>query len=232
MKPNGDKANILAWDLPARICHWGFALSMTAALIIGFRFHPKSEVFQYHMLLGIYASWFLAVRIILGFVGSGLSRWPAFFHSPRRTLAYFIDVACWRISEPAGLNPGTAVFAFAIYLSLVALNASGFMQDWSETFHGCLARGVVVLIACHLLGLALHAVRHRECTFLAMVHGKKKASGGEAEIKAKGRIIFGLVLLVVSAVTAWIAGRNFDPSTSILHLPWLPALEFPLIQKG
>lgn len=232
MKPNGDGAMILVWDLPARVCHWGFALSTTAALLIAFRFHPESEVFKYHMLLGLYAGWFLAVRIILGFVGSGLSRWPAFFHPPRRTLAYFVDVACWRASEPAGLNPGTAVFASAIYLSLVALIASGFMQDWSETLHGCLARGVAALIACHLLGLVLHAVRHRGWRFLAMVHGKKKARGGEAGTKAKGRIGFGFALLIVSVVAAWIAGRSFDPSTSVLRLPWLPALEFPLIQKG
>lgn len=230
MKPVGPGAEVLVWDYPSRVCHWGFALSVATSLVIAFRFDPESTVFKYHMLLGIVAAWFLAVRIVLGFCGCPLSRWRAFVHPPKQTVGYFVDVIRWRSDGHEGLNPGTSLFAPALYLSLVALIVSGFTPDWVETWHGYFAWGAVGLIASHLAGLTLHAIRHRRMTPLAMVHGRRPAAAADAGTKS--HFGWGFSLLALSIILVWWVGRFFDPNTSALPIPFLPEIEFPLIQKG
>lgn len=231
MSEAGGDARSLAWDLPARVCHWGFASSMGAALWIGFRHDPRGELFKYHMPLGALALWFLAIRIVLGFCGGPLSRWRSFMHHPRITLRYFAGVARWRSEEPAGLNPGTSLFATAVYLAAAALVVTGFVADWVETWHARIAWATVALIVCHLAGLALHAARNRSLTFLAMIHGRRTDAHPGTDA-ARARIAAGLALLAASLLLAWLVWRGFDVDTSILRLPGLPELEFQLVQKG
>lgn len=220
----------LAWDLPARVCHWGFAASLLAALWIGFREDPRSEWFKYHMPLGLLAGWFLAVRLVLGFCGCALSRWSASLYPPQTFLRYFGAVLCGKTIEPAGLNPGTALFAPAVYLACVGLLVSGFLQEWVEVWHEPLAWAAVGLVAAHLLGLTLHALRHRAATPLAMVHGRRHGAAAAAAVPARRR--WGLALAAVSLILAIGAWRYFDPETSTLALPLLPELQFPVIQRG
>lgn len=226
--PLGTK--VLVWDLPARVCHWGFALSVSASLTIAFRFNPENAVFKYHMLLGLLAAWFLAIRIGLGFFGGAQSRWRAFVHPPRRIARYFAEVIRWRTDEHEGLNPGTALFAPAVYFALVALIVTGFDADWVQTWHGWLSWGVIGLIGAHLLGLCLHALRHRELSPLAMIHGKVSRRPGASPTSA--HTLAGVVLFAASALVAWLVYRYFDLDTSTLHLPFLPEISLPLIQKG
>lgn len=221
---------VLIWDLPSRVCHWGFAFSSSASLLMAFLWDPRSEVFLEHLLLGFAAAWFLAVRIVLGFCGCPFARWAAFFPTPRRTLRYCADVANWRTDQPGGLNPGTALFAAAIYLALVGLVVTGFDAEWAERWHGRLAWLVVGLIICHLLGLTLHALRHRAMTALAMVHGK--GQGRADGVVAKENRAAGIALLVLGVLVTWMVFRCFDPATAVLKLPFVPAIDLPIIQKG
>jgi cytochrome b len=230
MRSDDPGAKVIVWDLPARVCHWGFALSVSASLVIAFRFNPENAIFKYHMLLGLVAVWFLAIRIGLGFFGGAQSRWRAFVHSPRRIARYFAEVIRWRTNEHEGLNPGTALFAPAVYLALVALIVTGFDADWVQTWHGWLSWGVIGLIGAHLFGLTLHALRHRELSPLAMVHGKVSQRPGAGP--ATPRTTAGVVLFAASALVAWWAYRYFDLDTSTLRLPFLPEISLPLIQKG
>jgi cytochrome b len=231
MKTGGPAhGNSLVWDLPLRLCHWGFAGSLSASLFLGLYFDPESEIFHYHMPLGLLAGWFVALRLALGFSGSRPTRWPAFFHAPARTLRYFSNVLRGRADEAGPLNPGSAHFALGIYLGLFGLIATGFAADWIEPWHGRLADGIIVLIACHLAGLTLHALRHRACTPLAMIHGRAPAQPGEPPAPARRPL--GLTLLLASALVTWLVFRHYDSATSTLALPFLPAIDFPLIQKG
>ncbi len=230
MKLAKARATVLAWDWPARLCHWGFALSLSTSLILAFRFHPESDVFKYHMVVGLLAAWFLAIRIVIGFCGSPQSRWAACVHPPRRIARYFANVVRGRTDEYKGLNPGTALFALAVYLTSVALLVTGFDADWVETWHGWLAWGAVGLIGAHLLGLTLHALRHREMTPLAMIHGKQAASSVVAP--ALSNPAWGVAMLALSLLVAGLAIGGFDPSLSLLGLPFLPEIELPMIQKG
>jgi cytochrome b len=231
MKPGGPAhGNSLVWDLPLRLCHWGFAGSLSASLFLGLYFDPESAIFQYHMPLGLLAGWFMALRLALGFSGSRLTRWPAFFHTPARTLRYFSNVLRGRADDAGPLNPGSAHFALGIYLCLGGVIATGFIADWLEPWHGHLADGIIVLIACHLAGLTLHALRHRACTPLAMIHGR--APDSVDVTPAPARRVLGFALLCASGLVTWLVFRHYDSATSTLALPFLPAIDFPLIQKG
>ena len=151
------EGTVLVWDWPARITHWGFSFSLTAALVLGFQFDPESSWFRWHIPAAYLAVWFLGVRILLGFAGSRYMRWATFFHSPRSTVRYLGSVLRGERDTAVGLNPGSAAFAAGIYACLAALIYSGFEGDLVETWHGRLACAAVGLIGLHLAGLLLHA---------------------------------------------------------------------------
>lgn len=221
---------VLVWDLPARVSHWGFSLSLTASLLIGFQTDPESVIFKYHILAGVLTLWFLGVRLVLGWVGSKPMGWGVFFKTVRGIRGYLGEVFAWRPLEHFGLNPGSALFALALYLLVPVVVYTGFIADWAETWHGRLAYGCLFLIGTHLAGLVLHALRHREMSPLAMVHGR--GSGAENEAVSTPKTGAGLVLLLLGLAVAGLLCRYFDEATSVLQIPFLPEVAFPVVQKG
>ncbi len=223
-------AKVLTWNLPARVTHWGFALSFSASLWIGFFNDPEGTVFKFHILAGVLALWFLVLRVMIGFFGSRTMRWSGFFHSPVSFARYVVRVFAWKRMEFVGLNPGSALFAQLIYIGLVGLLWTGFVAEWVETWHGRIAWGTIGLIGLHLLGLLLHALRHRGDGPLAMVHGWERRSDPVGVLSQN--ILGGIILLICSVVVAWALVHFFDEGTAILSIPGLPEVVFPFIQKG
>jgi cytochrome b len=227
-EPEG--ARMLVWDLPARVCHWGLAVSLGVTLYLAYGFDPESDPFKYHLPVGCLAGWFLAVRIALGWVGSAPLRWRTFFHSPRSTVRYFAEVLRWRSSPHSGNNPGTSWFAIALYLGVVGMLVTGFEADWAETWHGRLGWAALGLIGVHLLGLTLHALRSRALTPLEMIHGRRRGQADDGLRSSNWR--GGLVLLALSAGLAWLVVGRFDPVLSELRVPLAGTVQFPVIQRG
>ncbi len=224
------EGTVLVWDWPARITHWGFSFSLTAALVLGFQFDPESSWFRWHIPAAYLAVWFLGVRILLGFAGSRYMRWATFFHSPRSTVRYLGSVLRGERDTAVGLNPGSAAFAAGIYACLAALIYSGFEGDLVETWHGRLACAAVGLIGLHLAGLLLHALRHRAPTPLAMVHGR--AAGRPPEELANTHAGAGLFLLLLSGLVLWLLVGYYDEANGVIAIPGLPEIPVPAIQKG
>jgi cytochrome b len=212
------------------VSHWGFSLSLTAALLIGFQSDPESVVFKYHILAGVLTVWFLGVRLVLGCVGSKPMRWGVFFKTLTGIRGYLRDVWAWTPVEHFGLNPGSVWFALALYLLVPVVVYTGFIADWAETWHGTLAYGCLFLIGTHLAGLVLHALRHREMSPLAMVHGRGK--GLENEGVSNPKTGAGLVLLILGLAVAGLLCRYFVETTSVLQIPFLPEIAFPAFQNG
>jgi cytochrome b len=157
-------------------------------------------------------------------------RWSGFLHSPKAAILYFIHVLSGKRTVYAGLNPGSSLFAVAVYTALAALIYTGFVADLAETWHGRIAGFTVAAIAVHLLGLTLHAMRHRALTPLEMVHGRGPSPQNRpvvSENPAGGFLLLLLSLLITAAVI-----KYFDLSGSVLSIPFLPEITFPVIQKG
>ena len=221
---------VLVWDLPARVSHWGFSLSLTTSLVVGFKTPPESPVFKVHILAGLLACWFLGVRFVLGLAGSKPMRWSSFFNALAEMKTYAREVWRWRPVDRVGLNAGSALFALALYIGVIAAVYTGFDADLAETWHGRLAYGCVLLIGAHLAGLSLHALRHRKLSPLAMVHGE--SHGNAAEGLRSAHTGAGWLLLALGLMVAWLLWRSFDEASSVLQLPLLPEIPIPVIQKG
>lgn len=218
----------LQWDLPSRICHWGFAATSGAALFLGSRFPPSSTEFKLHIPAGILCGWFLSMRIALAFFGSDSMHWRGLFHPPREAFRYVKKVLQWRQSAYTRLNPGSALFALTFYLSIAALIWSGFVPDWAERWHGPVAYLMLALIGVHLTGLSLHAVRHRSMTALSMVHGTSQEDGPSV----RNRSAVGFLLLCLTLLVTWMLFQGFDQVSSTLHVPWIGDFNLPLTEKG
>jgi cytochrome b len=221
---------VVVWDWPARITHWGFSFSLTAALVLGYQFDPESPWFRWHIPVAYFAAWFLGVRLLLGFAGSRYMRWAAFFHSRLSTVRYFGSVFRGERNLELGLNPGSAAFALGIYACLAALIYSGFDGNLVETWHARLASVAVGLIGLHLVGLVLHGVRHRAATPLAMVHGR--VSGRPPDGLAGTHAGAGALLFLLSGLVLGLLVRYYDEANGVIAIPCLPEIPVPVIQKG
>ena len=231
MQRNATKPKpVVVWDFPFRICHWGLAVSLSASFYIGYNYNPESRTFKYHMLLGLVAAYFLVVRIILGFLGSRPARWKDFFIAAAGIGRYLFSVLRWRSVRHDGINPGTAIMAIGLYASLTGLIYTGFNLDDAERWHGKIANAVLVLIGIHLLGLILHAAREREWIFLSMIDGRKKATNQSSSLSQ--RWTAGALLCLVSAGVIGCAYYYFIADSSLLSIPGLPDLMFPIVERG
>jgi hypothetical protein len=221
---------ILVWNIPARICHLGFSVSLLGALFFGFYTDPESDAFKLHMLCGLASCWFVFVRILLGFFGGRFLRWTDCFYRFSDTARYLVDALRWRRVEFAGLNPGSAAFAAAIYCATPFLVWTGFALELADSWHVWVAWVSVLLIVTHLLGLALHALRHRALTPFAMIHGK--VSGVKGEGLSHNAWPAGVVLAALSLGLGWLMFRCFDFNSATLRLPLIPEIGMPIMQKG
>jgi cytochrome b len=228
--PASSRSRILVWNLPARVCHWGFSVTMLGALWLGYDADPEGNFFKGHMLCGIFACWFLFVRILLGVFGGRYLRLSGLFFGLPTTLAYFRDVLAWRTADFRGLNPGSAAFALAIYTVTPVLAWTGFVLELAESWHGWISLGAAVLIGVHLLGLLLHALRNREATPLAMIHGRVR--GNEGDTLPDHSALAGIALAVLSIAFGCLLFLCFDFGSATLDLPFLPDFGLPAMQKG
>ena len=210
---------ILIWDIPARLFHWAFAGSLTAAIVIGFLVDDDAPLFQLHMLFGIVALFLLCVRVVIGVIGSRHSRFANFPVHPREIIGYMVSAAISKTKLYAGNNPGSAVATVLMFLLVPALFISGIGTGGEalEELHEAFAWALLVVIVMHLAGLAWHTIRHRENISLAMITGKK--SGNAEDAISSSHALWGVVIAIVAAV--WIAALfvGHNAKTAMVKLP-------------
>ena len=213
------KNSILVWDLPSRLFHWGFAISLTLALAIGFLMDDDNPLFQLHMMFGIVALFLLIIRIVMGLVGSRYSRFASFPLRPREVLEYGLSAAFSKTKLYAGNNPGSAIAAVSMFVIVPALFVSGigYGGEITKELHEVLAFGLLAIIALHLAGLAWHTFRHRENISLAMVTWKK--SGNAEDAISSSHAVWGVVIAVAAGV--WIAAlfASHNSTAATVTLP-------------
>lgn len=210
--------DILVWDIPARLFHWAFAASLTAAIAIGFLVDDDSPLFQLHMIFGIIAMFLLVVRIVMGVIGSRYSRFTSYPVRPGEVISYMIS-AVSKTKLYAGNNPGSATAAVLMLLLVPALFLSGigYGGEAIEELHEAFAWALLAVILMHLAGLAWHTFRHRENISLAMVTGKK--AGKPEDAIASAHPVWGVILLIGAGL--WIAAlfANHDSKAATVKLP-------------
>lgn len=246
-------ATVGVWDAGLRLFHWLFALSVTAALGLGF-LAPKT-LLDYHVYAGYGAGLLLLLRVVWGFTGPTFARFGSFLYSPRRTLAYV------RGEAPSGLghNPLGALMVFALLASVAVLVASGLIVlggvekqgllapitgfetgSAAREVHKLVALAVVAMIVLHLGGVVFESVREKENLARSMITGRKRMRlDPTARVAARPATAFtALAILAVAVLPGALTLASLPPAgvhpldmpvaykeeCGACHMPYHPSL--------
>lgn len=211
----------LIWDLPTRLFHWLLSAGFTAAAVISLALGDDSPLFPYHAIIGLTIALMVCLRAVWGVVGTRYARFGSFLFGPAATVEYMKGVMWGHGKRHVGHNPGSAIAIFAMLALVLALAVTGVMlgrgNEAVEEIHETLAWVMVAVVIVHVLGVALHTVRHRENITASMIHGRKSADTADSIASAQPAI----AAIFICIVAGWAFGlvRNYDPSRKTTTLP-------------
>jgi cytochrome b len=193
----------MVWDLPTRLFHWGFVVSIVGTYISGER-----GAIDAHEYFGLAACGLLVFRLIWGFVGHETARFKNFIKSPRLIFAYLTEILRRQTTPHAGHNPLGALAVIALLGLMGAMSVTGLwtgddilyeaplttlapdlaapMGAWHQRLHVL----VIPLVALHGLALLVHRLWLGEKLVSRMVSG-----GDTGTLPAPKRTKAGLALL-------------------------------------
>ena len=197
----------MVWDLPTRLFHWGFVISIAGAYISGER-----AAIDAHEYFGVAACGLLAFRLIWGFVGHETARFVVFLRGPKAIWAYIKHLVARTSTLQPGHNPTGALAVIAMLALMGAMAVTGLwtgddilyeapltvvgaapelagpMGAWHQRLHIL----VIPLVALHVLALLAHRLWLGEKLVSRMV------TGGEGRtLPSPKRTQAGLALLVI-----------------------------------
>lgn len=213
----------LLWDWPTRLFHWVLAGLFTAAFAVATLTPKHGTAFLAHMTLGLTLALAVLLRLFWGLVGSRPSRFGSFLFSPADLYRYLREAATGRDTPSPGHNPGSSYAAYAMLLIPLGLAATGIAQGqgmkWAEEVHEALAFGMVGVVALHILGLAWHALRHRDNLALSMFDGKREIP--EDSAIPSSRSLSGIAFLALIGTWAASLAQGLDTQKRQITLPVL-----------
>lgn len=165
------------WDPLVRLFHWSLVAAFAAAWISG------EEWERLHVLLGYAVASLVAFRLAWGIVGPKHARFSDFVYRPSRVLSHLRDTMALRARRYLGHNPAGGAMVVALLATLAAVCVTGFMMttdtfwglDWVEEAHEAAVNVTLVLVAAHILGVAVASWEHRENLVKSMITGRKRA---------------------------------------------------------
>lgn len=217
---------VLIWDLPTRLFHWLLSGGFIAAALISLLLGDESPLFPYHAIIGLTIALMVCLRVVWGIAGTRYARFGTFVFGPRAAIEYMKGTLVGGGTRHIGHNPGSALAIFALLGMVLALGVSGIMMSQGnesvKDLHEILAWVTAAVVVVHVLGVALHTIRHRENITASMIHGRKHAEPSDAI--ASSRPIMAVVFLVI--VAAWVGTllRNYRPATQTTTLPVIGTL--------
>jgi len=210
--------SVKVWDLPVRVCHWGFAL-----LIPAMWWTAENSMWAWHKRCGLLLLGLLVFRIIWGFVGSRTARFATFVKGPRSVFAYLRGDAV-SDERDIGHSPLGALSVIAMLLAMLIQVGMGFfvgdpfdgatgplnplvgvltadmLTDWHETFFWV----VVGLVGLHLAAVAFYTIAKRHNLIGPMINGSRSLAGGPSGIVVTSWTNALIAMLVSVGFVAWI----------------------------
>jgi len=176
------------WDLPVRICHWGFVLLLPVLW-----WTAENSEMRWHMRAGGLLLALVLFRILWGFVGSSTARFASFVRGPLAVIAYLRTIGKTG-GKSVGHNPAGGWSVVILLLLLAAQAFSGLfagdpfdgatgplneglgikfssqMTDWHE-----LAFNLILgFVALHLAAIVTYRVFLRDRLIAPMITGKRE----------------------------------------------------------
>jgi len=213
----------LVWDLPLRLFHWLFALSILASWATA---EAGFDWMQWHIRLGYWMMGLLLFRILWGFVGPRHARFSSFLARP---------VAVWRyarsltgvgdVVHSVGHNPLGGLMVILMLLLVVFQVSTGlFATDdiaWTGPYNPAVTDATAKLltslhhknfnliwiaIALHVTAITYYALVKKQNLVPAMLTGWKPAEAVPAhEAITSSQLLKALIVIVLaSGAVYWI----------------------------
>lgn len=219
----------LVWDLPLRVFHWLFALSIAASWATA---EAGFEWMQVHFYLGYWMIGMVVFRVIWGFVGPRHARFANFLKGPSTLLRYLKSLKSGEHISTAGHNPAGGLMVI-VMMAMVALQAGTglFANDdiaWSGPYNpavsGALAKQLTSLhhanfnwilaaIALHLLAIGFYWLGKKQNLVVPMLTGHKPAAWvAEHEAIQNSQLLKALIVILISTgLVYWLIGAAPEP---------------------
>lgn len=201
----------LIWDLPLRIFHWSFAVTVIASWYTA---EQGADLIEIHIKLGFVALALLVFRVLWGIIGPKHARFTQFFPSPKKLLGYLKNSKSQRTTP--GHNPLGAMMVVLMILLISIQAISGlFINDdvfSSGPYYGSISNELekvmrflhhntfdfmIAAIGLHLAAVAYYWRVKKQNLVLPMITGNKPAEQVEAiDAIPHSKIILACVLAV------------------------------------
>ncbi len=216
---------LLIWDLPLRLFHWAFALTILA---LWYTSEQEGEFIELHMQLGYFALGLVIFRIIWGFVGPKHAKFSAFIPSPKSLYQYLFDQSS-RTKPIAGHNPlGALMILLMLFLVLVQAISGLFIDDdifSSGPYYGTISKEaenlmrflhhnvfnlILASIVLHLSAIAYYWRVKKLNLVSAMITGKKSTDvvDKSAAITSSKLILAIIIAVLTAAFVYWLVVIN------------------------
>lgn len=172
------------WDLPTRIFHWGFALSVILSMLIVY----GKKYAALHIIAGTAAFVLLAGRVVWGIFGTKYVRFGAFVKTIDDVKAEFSVFKSEHRSHAVGhpavagwvmlmlMFCGVCVGVSGLYLYLFASEAN---KESVLYIHELFANTLLAIAFVHVQGVVLHLFLHKDGIVQGMFDGKRPAYPNE-----------------------------------------------------
>ncbi|PKI17889.1 cytochrome b/b6 domain-containing protein [Colwellia sp. 12G3] len=179
----------LIWDLPLRIFHWSFAVTILACWYTA---EQGADLVEIHMKLGFVAITLIVFRVLWGLIGPKHARFSQFVPSPKTLLSYLRKSKSDKTTP--GHNPLGAMMVILMILLISTQAISGlFINDdvfSSGPYYGSISNGLekimrllhhntfdfmIAAIGLHLAAVAYYWRVKKQNLVLPMITGKKSA---------------------------------------------------------
>ncbi len=213
----GKVGNVLVWDLPTRIFHWGLVAAIVTSLLSEEFGNMDIHVISGHVVLAL-----VLFRICWGVVGGRHARFADFVKGPAAVMAYAKGLLAGKPEHYRGHNPMGALSVLAI-LAVVAVQAttglfasddiltegplvklvSGSTSSLMTEIHEIGSTILYWLIGLHLAAIAFYTFKG-EKLIKAMVDGRKEGIADETATGARGNLFVAIVLIAIAGAVAYV----------------------------
>ena len=177
----------LVWDLPLRLFHWLFALSIIASYVtakLGF------DWMQWHFYLGYWTIGLLVFRILWGIFGPRHARFSSFIHNPSAIWLYLKGMFNPNSARSIGHNPVGGLMVLLMLLLVAVQAGTGlFTTDavvWAgpynpsvsestasflSTVHDWNFNVIIGAVVLHIGAILFYAFYKKQNLVVPMLHG-------------------------------------------------------------
>lgn len=212
---------ILIYDLPTRIFHWLFAGLFMISFIIAKTIDDELPLYSYHMILGFILAASVILRTFWGLFGSTYARFTSFELNPGKLLNYLKKALTSKTEKSLGHNPASSYAAIFMMIFALGLAFSGYQmveknnKEFYEEIHELFAHLFLFTAILHVIGIALHTIKHKDPIGLSMLHGKKITTKNQTGISHQHTLAAIIFVFIIAALSINLF-KNYDSTTGTL----------------